>query len=62
MEIDAKITKITEKNKLPEHLKAPRLGIILVGNNPASLSYIKRKRYSASKASIKTRVFHFKDV
>lgn len=61
MEIDAKITKITEKNKLPEHVKA-QLGIILVGNNPASLSYIKRKRYSASKASIKTRVFHFKDV
>lgn len=36
----------------------PRLGIIMVGNHPASLSYIRRKKYLSGKANIKTRLFH----
>lgn len=40
----------------------PRLGIIMVGNHPASLSYIRRKKYLSHKANIKTRLFHIDDV
>jgi len=52
-----KVNYIQTHKDLPTSLKFPRLGIILVGNNPASLSYIKRKKNNASKANIKTRLF-----
>lgn len=44
--------------KLPEHLQHPRLGIILIGENPSSRSYIKKKRNFARRVGIKTRLFN----
>lgn len=37
----------------------PVLGIVLVGNNPASLSYIKRKEQTAEKLGCDAKLFHF---
>lgn len=52
-----------------KHLKAdietrnlkPRLGVILVGQNPASLTYVKAKKKRAVEVGIHTQVFQFPD-
>ena len=52
---------LTEKLKyqnIPPPLQYPRLAIILQGHNPASLSYIERKRKTAKNTHIKSRLFH----
>jgi len=38
----------------------PKLAIILVGEDPASLSYIKAKRKAAEKVGVITELFHYK--
>src|SRR3989338_1883741 len=52
--IEKEILKKTRVMKTP-----PVLGIVLVGNNPASLSYIKRKELAAKKLGCEAKLFHF---
>jgi 5,10-methylene-tetrahydrofolate dehydrogenase/methenyl tetrahydrofolate cyclohydrolase len=40
---------------------APHLVVVLVGSNPASLSYIKRKEAAASECGIRTRLLQLDD-
>lgn len=41
---------------------APRLAVILVGDNPASLAYVKNKVKASAKAGIQTDVYHLSPV
>ena len=50
--------KITEDTKC---LRAPHLAIILVGNHPASLSYIKGKLKAAESVGIKATLHHLEE-
>ena len=42
-------------------LRAPRLAVILVGNNPASLSYIKGKEKACAEVGIATETIHLEE-
>lgn len=52
--IEKEILRKTRGMKTP-----PVLGIMLVGNNPASLSYIKRKELAAKKLGCESKLFDF---
>lgn len=52
-ELKAKVKKLREKNIIPN------LAIILVGNDPASKSYIRQKILTAEKIGIKTSLFQY---
>lgn len=41
--------------------RKPALGILLVGNNPASVSYIKKKQQACDAIGIKHELYHFSD-
>ncbi len=51
-ELTAKIAKYNQQ-AIP-----PKLAMIIVGSNPASLSYVKQKQISAKKVGLQTQVFH----
>jgi methylenetetrahydrofolate dehydrogenase (NADP+)/methenyltetrahydrofolate cyclohydrolase len=52
-------TKIVEANKL--YSKSPCLAVILVGDNPASLSYIKGKKKACELVGIAYKLFHLQE-
>ena len=52
--IESEILKMMQGMKTP-----PVLGIVLVGNDPASLNYIKRKELAAKKLGCESKLFHF---
>ena len=52
-----KVNRLQLSRTLSKEMRDPRLAIILVGDNVSSLSYIRRKKYSATKANIKSRLF-----
>lgn len=47
--------------KLKEKGTTPHLGIILIGNDPASIAYVKQKVITAEKIGIKTSLFQYSD-
>jgi len=47
-----------EREKIPKKI---RLAVVLVGNNPASLSYIKQKERVAKEIGIDTRIYEYTD-
>lgn len=49
------------KEKLNHMDKKPSLGIILIGNNPASLAYVKGKKKDCQECNISCEVFHFEE-
>lgn len=51
------IERIQKESNLRDIQYSPRLGIICVGDHPASLSYIRKKKKIARKVGIKTRLF-----
>lgn len=52
-ELKEKVKKLREKNKIPN------LAIILIGNDPASKTYVKQKILTAEKIGIKTSLFQY---
>lgn len=48
-------------DKLLEIRRRPGLGIILVGNNPASISYVNMKKKKCLEMNILTTIYHFQD-
>ena len=59
-----KIAKaITEdiKEKISKYQKKPNLSVILVGNNPASLIYIRMKERACEKVGIDFKLHHFNE-
>lgn len=54
-DLKIKVKKLREKNIIPH------LAIILIGNDPASVAYIKRKEIKAKEIGIKTILKHFPD-
>ncbi|NGX64031.1 MAG: Bifunctional protein FolD protein [Candidatus Anoxychlamydiales bacterium] len=49
------------KEKISKLDKKPNLSVILVGNNPASLIYIKMKKKACAKVGIDFDLYHFKE-
>ena len=49
------------ENYLDQGLRTPRLAVILVGNNPASLSYIKGKEKACAEVGIATETIHLEE-
>lgn len=49
------------ENYLNQGLRTPRLAVILVGNNPASLSYIKGKEKACAEVGIATETIHLEE-
>ncbi len=56
-EVKSKIENFKKLNSIP----SPKIGIILVGNNPASESYVKNKIKYCKKAGIETDIFRFEE-
>jgi methylenetetrahydrofolate dehydrogenase (NADP+)/methenyltetrahydrofolate cyclohydrolase len=54
-QVKTEIELISETNKIPK----PKIGIILVGENPASESYVKSKIKSCKSADIEVELFRF---
>lgn len=54
-DIKIKIEKIKSENEI----QLPKIGIVLVGNNPASESYVKNKIKYCKKAGIETNIIRF---
>ena len=48
-------------DKLLKIKRRPGLGIILVGNNPASISYVNMKKKKCLEMDILTTIYHFQD-
>lgn len=61
-EVSELIQKEKQAQVLSKAFEQPRLAIILVGDNPFSQSYIRRKRYIAQKIHIKSRLFQIEDL
>jgi len=53
------INEVSEKIKTHGDIKPPSMAIILVGNNPASESYIKSKIKACERANINSQLFRF---
>ncbi len=56
-DIRAKVTDRVAKIK-EDYGKVPHLVVILVGNNPASQSYVKRKKRDCERAGMKSTILH----
>lgn len=50
--------KLQLKKKITEQQLMPGLAVILIGNNPASLSYIKQKQYACNEVGIVSHFHH----
>lgn len=65
MKIDGRIlaTQIEQqlKEQIIQHTITPHLAVLLVGNNPNSLSFIKQKQQAAARIGIKLTFFHFQE-
>ena len=63
--LDGKKMAQTVKQRLQQMIKqqgfTPKLGIILVGDDAASLIYVKNKQKAASEVGIETQLYHFDD-
>jgi methylenetetrahydrofolate dehydrogenase (NADP+)/methenyltetrahydrofolate cyclohydrolase len=57
LELKEKIEKIVTNNH-----RSPKLAIILVGNNPASLSYVKGKKRACDLVGIKHDMHHLDEM
>lgn len=61
--LDGKKMAQTVKQRLQQMIKqqgiTPKLGIILVGDDAASLIYVKNKQKAASEVGIETQLYHF---
>lgn len=57
----SQIMKQSIKDYVSSMNKKPSLGIILVGNNPASLSYVKGKSKDCQECGIICKIFHFSE-
>jgi methylenetetrahydrofolate dehydrogenase (NADP+)/methenyltetrahydrofolate cyclohydrolase len=57
-ELKYKIKKITERNN---EIKIPKIAIVLVGDNPSSMSYVKSKLKISSENNFNSQLFFYSD-
>lgn len=58
---EALLTEISRNLNLQKHYRPPHLAIIMVGNHPASETYVKAKIKTCEKYGFKGTLFHYSD-
>ena len=46
---------------LEKQIRSPKIGVILCGSNPASMSYVRKKVKYGRKIGIESEIYHFDD-